>query len=80
MPIGPGPGKYSDLATVARITSRSRAVVLLLLDGAEGSGFTVQVEPGPKGLEVRALLPGLLRAIADEIESHLEKKARLPGS
>lgn len=58
-----GPGKYDDLATYVRQASKATAVVVAVIDGDKGSGFSVQVE-GP----LAPNLARLLRVMADEIE------------
>ena len=40
MPIGPG--KYDKYCTEVRENARAQAVVLIVLNGARGSGFSVQ--------------------------------------
>lgn len=37
-----GPGKYDVLATIARETAMAQAVVLIVLGGKHGNGFSVQ--------------------------------------
>jgi hypothetical protein len=61
MPIGPG--KYDDLATYVREQTQGRAVVVIVVNGNKGSGFSAQTEVGAV-----LHLPKLLRVIADEIE------------
>jgi predicted TIM-barrel fold metal-dependent hydrolase len=62
MPIGPG--KYEDLATYVREKAQAAGVIVLVIDGHKGNGFTVQA------LEhVMLALPALLRHMADQIES-----------
>jgi hypothetical protein len=61
MPMGPG--KYDDLTTYVREKTDARAVIVLVLDGNKGSGFSIQVTGG----EILTL-PILLRHMADEIE------------
>jgi hypothetical protein len=56
-------GKYDDLATIARETSEASAVVLIVIEGKHGSGFSVQTD-GSTMLK----LPHLLRYMANEIE------------
>jgi hypothetical protein len=58
-----GPGKYDELATIARTLAMARGVVLVVVDGIHGSGFSVQVNS-----DLRVHLPVLLRHIADDIE------------
>lgn len=62
MPMGPG--KYDDLCTEVRQKAKAAAVVVIVLEGEHGSGFSVQaIAPGINGL-----LPKLLRQVADEVE------------
>ena len=66
MPIGPG--KYDDACTGVRIITGGRAVVLIVLGGEHGDGFSVQSELG----DLTAQLPALLRELADGIERSLK--------
>lgn len=58
-----GPGKYDDLATMIRARAAAQGVIVMVIGGALGSGFSVQASA-----EVTANLPALLRTIADDIE------------
>ena len=66
-----GPGKYDPLATIVREATEARAVILLVIEGSEGSGFTVQQEEG-----VTLDLPRLLRRVADDIEEDYRREDR----
>jgi hypothetical protein len=61
-----GPGKYDALATIVRESTSAGGVILIVIDGAHGAGFSVQATP-----EVTAKLPALLRMVADSIERDL---------
>ena len=61
-----GPGKYDWLATHTRKTVRASGVILIVMEGTRGSGFSVQASP-----EVTSRLPEILRHIADDIEKDL---------
>lgn len=61
-----GPGKYDAITTIVRESVSAGGVVLIVIDGAHGDGFSVQATA-----EVTLNLPALLRAIADSIESDL---------
>jgi hypothetical protein len=63
-----GPGKYDDLATVAREAAEADAVILIVLGGKHGSGFAVQAH-GFAREEVEAKLVSFLREVADEVEA-----------
>jgi hypothetical protein len=58
-----GKGKYDDACTTARASTQARGILLVVIDGQYGHGFSAQVPP-----EVSALIPKLLREVADSIE------------
>jgi predicted glycosyltransferase len=62
-----GPGKYDREATVVREVTDADAVVVIVIGGRQGSGFSVQAS-----LEFAVKLPALLRRIADDIEANIE--------
>jgi hypothetical protein len=62
-----GPGKYDAETTVVRERIGATAVVLIVVDGKAGSGFSVQA---PAYVVER--LPTALRVMADEIERTLK--------
>ncbi len=46
-----GPGKYDDLATYVRQQAEAKAVIIIVLGGKKGSGFSCQGENhDPSGL------------------------------
>lgn len=60
-----GPGTYDHEATLIREGVDARTVLVAVLDGSRGSGFSVQTR-SPDDLQA---LPALLRHIADQIEA-----------
>lgn len=42
MPIGPG--KYDDLCTLVRKRTKARCAIVIVIDGAKGSGFSCQAD------------------------------------
>ena len=66
MPIGPG--KYDNLTTQVRENTRARAVILLVVGGDKGSGFSCQSDA-----IVLAQLPDLLEYMAQEIRGSRTK-------
>lgn len=58
-----GPGKYDDACTEVREKTKADAVVLLVMGGEKGSGFSCQAP-----INVAVNLPKMLRKMADEIE------------
>jgi hypothetical protein len=51
--------KYERVAEVARVMTKGQAVVLVVLNGKEGSGYAVHAESG-----LNELLPSVLRRVA----------------
>jgi len=64
MPLGPG--KYDQLATQARTDAKARGVVLIVVEGEYGSGFSVQADT-----RLTMQVPELLRFMAKQIETDL---------
>ncbi len=60
-------GKYKDLADIVRISAEAEAVVLVVLNGKDGSGFSVHAGSG-----INELLPSILRRVADDISGREE--------
>jgi len=60
-----GPGKYDDLATLVRESSEAEAVIVIVLGGKFGNGFSVQTtRPG-----MAERLPDLLEKAAAAIRA-----------
>lgn len=59
-----GAGKYDHLATYVREVSKAEAVIVIVLNGDRGSGFSVQATT-----DITPELVGLLRRVADDIEA-----------
>lgn len=57
-----GPGKYDDLCTHVREQAQADGVVLIIANGKQGSGFSVQAP-----IDVHAALPGVLESLAESI-------------
>jgi hypothetical protein len=60
-----GPGKYDAVCTMARERTQARLLVLVVIDGIHGSGFSVQARGGPA--DVRELA-ALLRNMAQQLD------------
>jgi hypothetical protein len=61
-----GPGKYDDVCTVAREMADAQLVTVIVMGGNKGGGFSVQTTL--YGFQLLAMLPAMLRQVADEIE------------
>jgi hypothetical protein len=62
-----GPGKYDDETTLVQKATNAAGVVLIVIDGNKGQGFSVQAT-----LAVTLSLPEMLRDIADKLEADLQ--------
>ena len=61
------PGRYDAIAEKALLEAGADMVVLLVINGRHGMGLSVPCTL--RGLAGQALLPALLRSIADDIEA-----------
>jgi hypothetical protein len=59
-----GPGKYNELCTYVREKAEALGVVVLIFEGNQGNGFSVQAPPSLAGA-----LPAMLRDMANQIEA-----------
>ena len=57
-----GPGKYDHVASAARVATDAEGVVVIVIGGRKGSGFSVQGSEA-----VMARLPELLETMATQI-------------
>lgn len=64
-----GAGKYDKLCTQVRSKARARGVLMIVVDGYMGSGFSCQL---PADLMFKT--PEMLRHMADEIEKDESRK------
>ena len=64
-----GPGKYDDICTIVREKTQASSVVVIILDGNEGNGFSAQSESP----YFEKILPKILRSMADELEDERNK-------
>ncbi len=69
-----GPGRYDDHCTKVREATGAKGVILLVLDGQGGTGFSVQAE-----FDITQILPSLLRDVALQIEIDMEKAKEIGG-
>lgn len=59
-----GPGKYDDVATKVMEETSAESVVLVIVGGKLGAGCSIKIGSAL----ARRALPGILRAVADDIE------------
>jgi NAD(P)H-dependent flavin oxidoreductase YrpB (nitropropane dioxygenase family) len=63
-----GPGKYDDLCTKVREEAGALGVILIVVQGDKGGGFSCQLP-----LDVMLCVPEILRDIAQQIEGDRAK-------
>ena len=61
-----GPGKYDHECSVARALANADGVLLIVLNGDRGHGFSVQIPP-----TALHAIPAILRDIANQIEADI---------
>lgn len=59
-----GPGKYDDEATMVQKSTNASGVILIVIGGDKGEGFSCQAT-----MPVLLGLPSMLRSIADQLEA-----------
>lgn len=61
-----GPGKYDAACTAARETTHAAGVLLIVIGGNQGNGFSAQLTP-----DILITVPELLRDMAKQIDQQL---------
>jgi len=64
--VAQGPGKYDDLATIIQARTGAQGIMLAVVGGDKGDGFSVIAT-----LDTAQAIPHALRKVADEIERDL---------
>lgn len=59
-----GPGKYDSEATIIRVTTGARGVLLMVVGGDRGNGLSIQGD-----IDFLSKLPELLRNLATQMET-----------
>jgi len=67
MPLGPG--KYDSLCTKVREEAKARGVIVIVIEGKEGSGFSCQTD-----LITLDKLPDMLESIAAQLRASYFKR------
>lgn len=63
-----GPGKYDPELTVIMDKVKAEGVLLIVVGGSKGAGFSAQGT-----LLFHSRIPGILRTMADQIEADVQK-------
>lgn len=64
-----GEGKYDQVCTMARLMAKANNIMLLVIDGEHGPGFSAHSDDP----QFEQRIPGLLRQVADAIEQDNQK-------
>jgi hypothetical protein len=64
-----GPGAYDDFATLIREQTQAEGVMVIVVGGNRGQGFSAQLPP-----ELMATIPAILRDMAKQIEDDYHSK------
>jgi hypothetical protein len=70
-----GGGKYDEECTEIREKTQSKGVLLIVIDGIKGGGFSAQMTP-----EHMAKMPGVLRIVAEQIERDMQNPETLSNA
>lgn len=70
MPVGPG--KYDDLCTHVRQEANALGVIVIVIGGESGDGFSVQAP-----MDVQLRLPYVLRHIAGQISESVRELEKI---
>lgn len=63
-----GQGKYDDLCTYVRAQTQAAGVIVLVIDGAKGSGFSCQAD-----LPTTLRVPDMLEHMAAQIRADMKQ-------
>lgn len=58
-----GPGKYDDIATIVRETTKADGILLIVFGGVHGQGFSAQLPA-----HILIAVPEIVRDVARKIE------------
>jgi hypothetical protein len=68
-----GPGKYDAEATWIQVRTQAQGVLLIIVEGNKGNGFSIASYDIQATLEITLSLPALLREVANKIEQDIQK-------
>ena len=71
MPVGPG--NYDEEATWVQVKTQAHGVILMIVDGNKGNGFSIASFDIQATLEITLSLPKLLREMANQIEVDIKE-------
>jgi hypothetical protein len=69
-----GPGKYDNEATWVQARTQAHGVLLMILQGNKGDGFSIASFDIQATLDITLALPKLLRSMADQVEADIKEQ------
>jgi hypothetical protein len=70
-----GPGNYDEEATWVQKRTNAHGVLLMIVDGNKGNGFSLASYDMQATLEITLALPRLLREMANQIEDDIKEQS-----
>lgn len=77
-----GAGKYDKEATILRALTNAEAVLVMVIGGDKGSGFSVQLvdtDDAARRTSLVNFMAAVMRNSAEQLESDMEKMAKGGG-
>ena len=68
-----GPGKYDKLATWVRERAKAQGVVVVVIGGDKGHGFSIQL-PGTATADDMVQIAAMLREVANQVEVDAQRR------
>jgi hypothetical protein len=68
-----GPGKYDEEATWVQAKTQAHGVLLIILSGDKGNGFSIASFDIQATLDITLALPKLLREMADQVDADIKE-------
>jgi hypothetical protein len=75
-----GPGKYDGEATWVQARTQAHGVLLMIIEGNKGNGFSIASFDIQATLEITLSLPKLLREMANQIEVDIKEHGLIPSA
>jgi hypothetical protein len=69
-----GPGKYDAEASFVQARTQAHGVLLMILEGNKGDGFSIATYDIQATLEITLSLPKLLREMANQIDADIKEQ------
>jgi hypothetical protein len=75
-----GPGNYDEEATWVQQRTQAHGVLLMIVAGNKGNGFSIASFDIQATLEITLSLPKLLREMANQVEVDIKEQGLIPSA